>query len=159
MKAQYSLAAAFAALALSPAAASATPADLVDAIGVRGSSLDNVMGERGYQFIKAEGAQYWWSNTTITCAAVSISQGRVSKVADATPAQCNQKAQTTAHSDQAAAVHACTEAFGGDGKLGTVSALQPGFWEVIISNKYGRKVSCTGRADGTVEEWTELGKE
>jgi hypothetical protein len=137
------------------AGAASTPADLVGVIGVRGSSLENVMDERGYNFVKAQGAQYWFNATTHVCAAVSISQGRVSKIADANPSHCGREAAD--HGDGAAAVRGCQDAFGGNGKLNSVNALQPGFWEVILTDRNGRKVSCTGKSDGTVEEWVELG--
>jgi hypothetical protein len=137
------------------ASVASTPADLVGVIGVRGSSLENVMDERGYTFVKAKGAQYWFNPTTHVCAAVSISQGRVSKVADANPSHCGKEAAH--HGDGAAAVRGCQDAFGGNGRLNSVTALQPGYWEVILTDSYGRKVSCTGKSDGTVEEWVELG--
>jgi hypothetical protein len=137
--------------------ASATPADLVGIVGVRGSSLENVMDERGYTFAKAQGPQYWWNAQTHTCAAISISQGRVSRVNDASPAQCGK--QEAHHGDGAAAVRGCQDAFGGNGRLNSVTALRPGFWEVILTDNYGRKVACTGKSDGMVEEWAELGRQ
>lgn len=148
-------------------ASAQVPADLRDLIGMRGSSLDSEMESRGYSFARAAGAQFWWNGATRECVSVSTSQGRVARLNAVAADQCgqgkagSQPAGGSAGGDAAksSAVRACTDAFGPNGKLGTVSALNPGFWEVIISDRYGRKVACTGSAAGKVEEWAELGKQ
>lgn len=162
------------------------PAGLADLVGMRGSSLDNEMSNRGFELARTQGTQFWWNASSGTCAAVSIGNGRVARIDTATPQQCGKTGRdhasqgfdcnapdvseadryrcqpsgtTGSQSDgRATAIKACQDAFGPGGKLGTVSALRPGFWEVILSDNYGRKVSCTGRAEGRVEQWDELGK-
>ncbi|WP_313441392.1 hypothetical protein [Novosphingobium sp.] len=162
------------------------PTGLADLIGVRGSSLENELSNRGFEFARSQGAQFWWNASTRTCASVSIGNGRVARIDTATPQQCGKSgggqasqgfdcnAPDVSEADRyrcqpgagarpqtggrAAAVKACQDAFGPNGKLGTISALRPGFWEVILSDNYGRKVSCTGRAEGQVEQWDELGR-
>lgn len=138
-----------------------TPAGLDSLIGMRGSSLEHEMAGKGYTFVKAQGPQYWWSTPDNTCAVVSISQGRVSRIDTGTPAQCGRRpgaAASTANAGRANAIRVCTENFGPGGKLGAVSALQAGFWEVMMTDANGRKVACTGTAKGSVEEWNELGR-
>ena len=65
--------------AISAVAFAQTPSGLGDLVGVRGSSLDNVMSQRGYDFARSQGAQYWWNGDKHVCAAVSIANGRVSR--------------------------------------------------------------------------------
>ena len=51
----------------------------------------------------------------------------------------------------------CTDRFGTGAEIRTVSALKPGYWEVIIDYKYGsRSVACTVQDDGHIEDWVEL---
>lgn len=60
------------------AATAATPGDIGDLQGARGSSFDGEMGRRGYAFVKKEGeAQYWWNANTKTCVAATMANGRV----------------------------------------------------------------------------------
>ena len=72
-------------------AAAATPSDLDDLIGMRGRSLDFEMGNRGYTLSRAQGAQYWWNPRSGVCAAVSISNGRVSRITAVAGRQCGQQ--------------------------------------------------------------------
>lgn len=177
-----------------------TPRDLTDVMGARGRSLEDAMHTHGYVFAEARGAQFWWNGDRGRCVAVSISNGRVSRIRAVEARECGradsrrhgyaddrpnwERGHGASHAvdcnapdlseadryrcpsggfhgaagGREAAVKACRDAFAGDARLGTVSALRPGFWEVILSDNYGRKVSCTGRAEGRVEEWTELGR-
>jgi hypothetical protein len=165
-----------------------TPPGLGDLVGMRGGSLDGEMENRGYDLARTQGAQYWWNSDSRVCAAISISNGRVAKIRSATARECGKSgaaansrpfdcnapdlseadryrcpqgggsAAAAGGAGRDSAIRACTDAFGPNGRLGAVSALRQGFWEVILSDSYGRKVSCTGRSDGRVEQWDELGK-
>jgi len=56
-----------------------------------------------------------------------------------------------------AASRRCTDRFGTGAEIRTVSALKPGYWEVIMDYKYGsRSVACTVQSDGRIENWIEL---
>lgn len=64
------------------------PAGLADLLGMRGSSLENEMSNRGYSFVKAPGAQFWWNGDRKICVSLSISNGRVSRIDTVANAQC-----------------------------------------------------------------------
>jgi len=51
----------------------------------------------------------------------------------------------------------CTDTFGNSPEVTSVSALRPGYWEVIMQDRNGpRSVSCTVTSSGTIEDWVEL---
>lgn len=53
----------------------------------------------------------------------------------------------------------CLSTFGGGGssRVTKVSALRPGYWEVMMENgANGRSVACTVTASGQIEDWVEL---
>jgi len=37
-----------------------------------------------------------------------------------------------------------------------VSVLKPGFWEIIVTDNFGRKVASTAGANGKVIDWVEM---
>lgn len=52
---------------------------------------------------------------------------------------------------------ACLYKIGVDAEVAQVSALKPGFWEIILQAKSGgRKVACTVNDDGTIADWVEM---
>jgi len=59
----------------------------------------------------------------------------------------------------AAARSRCVSMFGGgsSSRVTKVSALRPGFWEVMLENDNNkRSVACTVRSDGEIQDWVEL---
>lgn len=55
---------------------------------------------------------------------------------------------------------ACLRRFGGgsSSRVSKVSALRPGYWEVMMDNNAsGRSVACTVNASGDINQWVELG--
>jgi hypothetical protein len=56
-----------------------------------------------------------------------------------------------------AAKGACLYRIGVDAEIAQVSALKPGFWELIMKAKSGhRKVACTVSDDGEISDWVEM---
>jgi len=56
-----------------------------------------------------------------------------------------------------AAKGACLYKIGVDAEIAQVSALKPGFWELIMKAKSGhRKVACTVSDDGEIADWVEM---
>jgi len=56
-----------------------------------------------------------------------------------------------------AAKNKCQEMMGGSVNFGTISALRPGYWEVIMNQSNGsRSVACTVTSNGEIEDWVEL---
>lgn len=52
---------------------------------------------------------------------------------------------------------ACLYRIGVDADIVQVSALKPGYWEIIMKARKGsRKVACTVNDDGTIEDWVEM---
>ena len=52
---------------------------------------------------------------------------------------------------------ACLYKIGVDAEIAQVSALKPGFWELILKAKSGhRKVACTVSDDGEIADWVEM---
>lgn len=52
---------------------------------------------------------------------------------------------------------ACLYKFGADASIVQVSPLKPGYWELIMQAKSGkRKVACTVDAEGNIEDWVEM---
>jgi len=51
----------------------------------------------------------------------------------------------------------CLEKIGDTGHIQQISALKPGFWEIIMMDTTGRKVACTAdTAAGNVADWVEM---
>lgn len=51
----------------------------------------------------------------------------------------------------------CTNTFGNSPEVTSVSALRPGYWEVIMQDRNGpRSVACTVTSDSEIEDWIEL---
>ena len=51
----------------------------------------------------------------------------------------------------------CLDSFGGSAKVTQVSALRPGYWEVIMQNNAGsRMAACTVSSDGHIQDWAEM---
>jgi len=56
-----------------------------------------------------------------------------------------------------AAQRRCTDNFGNSPNVTSVSALRPGYWEVIMQDRNGpRSVACTVTSSGEIEDWVEL---
>lgn len=52
---------------------------------------------------------------------------------------------------------ACLYKFGSDADIVQVSPLKPGYWEIIMKAKSGkRKAACTVNDDGTIADWVEM---
>lgn len=51
---------------------------------------------------------------------------------------------------------ACAAKFGGKSKIKQVSALKPGWWEIILTGKKGRQVACTVDNSGKIGDWVEM---
>jgi hypothetical protein len=51
----------------------------------------------------------------------------------------------------------CLEKMSNNPHIQTISALKPGFWEIIMMDSSGRKVACTAdTAAGNVADWVEM---
>lgn len=73
--------------------AQATPNDLRDLVGARGSSFDGEMGRRGYTLIKNVGAAgFWWNKNTRTCVSAAIDNGRIASIESTAAADCGHTA-------------------------------------------------------------------
>jgi hypothetical protein len=56
-----------------------------------------------------------------------------------------------------AAMAACRDMVGVPATVETVSALRPGFTEIILrEDASGRRIACTATDDGSIEDWVEL---
>lgn len=71
------------------------PGDVADLVGVRASSGESELRNRGYRFVKTEkssGRSYsnWWRSNTNTCLSVVTYDGRYDSILAVTPADCNQ---------------------------------------------------------------------
>ncbi len=80
-------------MALAPIAAlaQATPSDLRDLLGARGSSFDGEMESRGYTLIKTMGiAAFWWNGNSNTCVSAAIDNGRISSIQGTSASDCGQ---------------------------------------------------------------------
>ncbi len=66
-----------------------TPPALSDIVGMRGSSFESVMEDRGYKFqFKKSASQMWWSRDNQKCVSVLIDDGRVASIQNATQNDC-----------------------------------------------------------------------
>lgn len=99
------LAVASAALTLILSAAPAragTPSELSDLVGARGSSGEQEMESRGYEYVTmTHGTQYWWNAGSKTCVGIKIAEGRYQSVASAGAEHCGQHAGSASHAHQA----------------------------------------------------------
>jgi hypothetical protein len=55
-----------------------------------------------------------------------------------------------------AAKRACLFQLGGNSHVQQVTPLKPGFWEIIVTDNFGRKVACTADAQGNVSDWVNM---
>lgn len=76
--------------AMTPASVSAqTAPGFGGLIGMRGSSLDNEMSQRGFSFAKnVGGASMYWNRSTRTCVSVYVDDGRVRSIQSASASDC-----------------------------------------------------------------------
>lgn len=99
------LAVASAAMTLSLSVASAlagTPSDLSDLVGARGSSGEQEMESRGYEYVTtSHGTQYWWNANSNSCIGIKVAQGRYKSVASAGAERCGKHAGGSSHAHQA----------------------------------------------------------
>jgi hypothetical protein len=64
---------------------------------------------------------------------------------------------TTAAGPSEVAKGACLYKIGVDADIVQVSALKPGYWEIIMKAKSGhRKVACTVSDEGKISDWVEM---
>lgn len=76
-------------LATPVVATAAAPRDISDLVGMRGSSFDGEMENRGYTFIKKVGvAQFWWNGNSNTCVSAAFDNGRVSDIQSTASGDC-----------------------------------------------------------------------
>lgn len=76
--------------ALFPAApASAQASNLRDLIGIRGSSAESALGQRGYSLTRnANDRSYWWNSGSKNCVSMYVWNGRVQNLDPATSKDC-----------------------------------------------------------------------
>ncbi len=77
------------------AASADIPSDLDDLVGVRASSGENEMKQRGYTYVdygRMENAtwSYWWNDSRKACVGVVTSNGRYERIASVSAGDCNQ---------------------------------------------------------------------
>lgn len=93
MKKLVSYAASFAmvgtSIALSVPASAGTAPGMGDLIDMRGSSLDNAMGQRGYKFArKVAAASMYWNDSQKACVSAVVDNGRVASIETASASDC-----------------------------------------------------------------------
>lgn len=75
-----------------------TAPGMSDLIGARGSSLDQELNRRGYEFAKNKGAaSLWWSRTRSSCISSYISNGRVDSIERASATDCGRNKDAGDH--------------------------------------------------------------
>ena len=67
-----------------------------------------------------------------------------------------QSTQAASSAPSKKAKKACAARFGGKSSIKTVSALKPGWWEIILTGKKGRQVACTVDDSGKISDWVEM---
>jgi hypothetical protein len=67
-----------------------------------------------------------------------------------------QSTQAASSKPSKKAKKACAAKFGGKSSVKTVSALKPGWWEIILTGKKGRQVACTVDDSGKISDWVEM---
>lgn len=80
---------AIAALLAAPGPALAQASRLQDLVGVRGSSADNALGQRGYNASGNMGAAtMYWNGSRSSCVSVLVDNGRIQSIQDASDSNC-----------------------------------------------------------------------
>ncbi|MCF1422012.1 MULTISPECIES: hypothetical protein [Mangrovimonas] len=87
-----------------------TAYDLKDLVDMRASSLDNEMGNRGYDWIKTEKSGYnsyqnWWNNRKNKCVTVRVSDGKVKSIVNVPDLDCNKSRGNQNHSNNRGEFH------------------------------------------------------
>lgn len=138
-----------------------------DLVGARAAGAETALETRGLKFARGETigmakVNYWKELGTGGCVAVRTENGKIASALYAPPSKCGSSAPAAAappaKSPSSKARSACTARFGQSNfKAFTItSPLKPGYWELQMVGKNGRKASCTVSDAGTIEEWVEL---
>jgi hypothetical protein len=159
-------------LILSGGAAMAQEAKFKDLVGGDGIKAFDTLTSRGFTSVETTNSpdgftvSWWYNAKTGQCINTQTKDNKV-EFADAGQhpkcAEAASKAGGSQDTNQAAssepskqAKKACAAKFGGKSKIKTVTALKPGWWEIIMTGKKGRQVACTVDNSGKIDDWVEM---
>jgi hypothetical protein len=125
---------------------------------------ENQMRDRGYLETRRDGKHSWWYNEYNNyCYQLEESDGKVKKIHSKSDSDCqHNNHHNHAHENSKdlpeVAKSACINRFGRHNfeYVQTLSPLKPGYWELIMQGKDGRKAACTVNKHGSIEDWVEL---
>ena len=138
-----------------------------DLVGSRAAGAESEMKTRGLQFVRTETAgegknAYWREVGTGGCIFVRTEDGKIDNASYTEPQNCGGGGHATqaAHSTKPSskARDACKNRFGAKSfkSFETISPLKPGYWELIMTGKNGKRAACTVSDSGSIEEWADL---
>jgi hypothetical protein len=139
-----------------------------DLNGKNSHYAENQMRNRGYRETRRDGKHSWWYNEDNNyCYQLEESDGKVRKVNTKSDSECWHGHHSNSHNSHAndnpkalpdSAKSACINRFGRHNfaYVQTLSPLKPGYWELIMQGKDGRKAACTVNKHGSIEDWVEL---
>lgn len=137
-----------------------------DLVGARAAGAETALETRGLKFVRGETVGmakvgYWKELGTGGCVALRTENGKIASALYAAPTKCGAAAPppaAAAKSPSAKARSACTTRFGqANFKAFTItSPLKPGYWELQMVGKNGKRASCTVSDAGNIEEWVDL---
>jgi hypothetical protein len=166
------IAAAIGGLTLTAGAAIAgQQAKFKDLVGGDAIKAFDTLTSRGFKSVETYNSQdgytvTWWYNAkTGQCINTQSKDSKV-EIADAGKyPKCDEAAAQAGGGNASQAVStgpskqakkACAAKFGGKSKIKTVTALKPGWWEIILTGKKGRQVACTVDNSGKIGDWVEM---
>ena len=142
------------------------PPVVKDLVGSRAAGAESDMKTRGLEFVRTENSDngknsYWREVGTGGCIFVRTEDGRIANASYTEPQNCGSSGSSSAMKSgepSKSARVACKNRFGADKfkSFETISPLKPGYWELIMAGKNGKRAACTVSDSGKIEDWVNL---
>jgi len=153
------------------AAMAGQKAQFKDMVGRDPIKVFDVMTSRGFTSVDTyttsdDYVVTWWYNAkTGQCVNTQSKDNRVTSADEDGYPKCTEAAAQAGGNQPSAggasnppkkARKACHHRFGDHSDVQSFTALKPGWWEIILTGKHGRKVACTVNNDGSIDDWVEM---
>ena len=144
------------------------PLSSSDLVGSRAAGAESAhenarTGVRAHRELPDNGKNSYWREVgTGGCIFVRTEDGRIANASYTEPQNCGSRGvligDEIGRSPARDARVACKNRFGADKfkSFETISPLKPGYWELIMAGKNGKRAACTVSDSGKIEDWVNL---
>jgi len=144
-------------------------AQFKDLVGGDGIKAFDTLTSRGFKSVETTNTpdgytvSWWYNAKTGQCINTQSKDNKVESADAGQYPKCDEAAKQAGGGEKSAqtepsrkAKTACAAKFGGKSQIKTVSALKPGWWEIILTGKKGRQIACTVDDSGKIGDWVEM---